>query len=60
MKTKDLKRRLTDLGWTLIREGGNHEVWGNGKGQQTAVPRHRETNELTAKAIIKNAENFPG
>lgn len=27
MKYNELKRKATELGWSLEREGGNHEIW---------------------------------
>lgn len=38
-----------------IREGGSHTVIRIGD-RQSAVPRHREINELTARAIIEHME----
>ena len=35
-----------------LREGGSHTVV-RVAGRQATVPRHREINELTAKAILK-------
>lgn len=55
MKTRDLKKKLEALGWRLLREGGNHEIWTNGEIEEQ-IPRHRETNERLAKKIIKTAE----
>ena len=54
VKKRDLEDKLKALGWWLLREGGNHEVWTNGL-QTQAIPRHREINEWTARAIIKFA-----
>jgi mRNA interferase HicA len=54
MKRRDLLRQLADLGWRLDRQGGAHEIWR--KGERTlAVPRHTEINELTARAILRDA-----
>ncbi len=58
MKKRDLEKELTQLGWWLKREGGNHEVWTNGKDTES-VPRHREINEILAKKIIQIAKNNP-
>ena len=58
MKQRDLVRQLRDLGWWFLREGGNHEIWTNGK-ETEAVPRHREINENTARGILKNAKRNP-
>ena len=60
MKRRDLEKELTICGWKLIRNGGNHDVWGNGKGEQEPVPRHREVSELLAKKIIRTAKAHPG
>ena len=58
MKNKDLKKILTSLGWYFLREGNAHEIWTNGK-DINAIPRHREINENTARAIIKAAATNP-
>lgn len=58
MKKKDLEKKLCEYGWWFSREGGNHEIWTNGK-KHEAVPRHREINEYTAKKILKIAEQNP-
>jgi mRNA interferase HicA len=55
MKQRDLKKALEALGWKFLREGGSHEVWTNGV-ETEAIPRHREVNEYTAKAIIRRAK----
>lgn len=55
MKRWDLEQRLRALGWTFLRQGGAHEIWGRGE-HSIAVPRHREINERTAQAIIRQAE----
>ena len=52
MKQKDLIKRPERNGWWKVREGANHIVYTNGKESET-IPRHRELNELLAKAIIK-------
>ena len=52
MKQKDLIKLLEKNGWWKEREGGNHIIYTNGKESET-IPRHRELNELLAKAIIK-------
>ncbi len=50
-----LEKELKKLGFTFLREGGSHEVWSNGT-KSVTIPRHREINEYTAKAIIKQAK----
>lgn len=52
MKRKDLVALLERNGWRLLRNGGNHDVYCKGKACET-VPRHREINEVLAKAIIR-------
>jgi conserved domain protein len=52
MKTKELIKLLEKNGWAFVRHGGNHDVYGKGK-EMEAVPRHSDTNEILAKAIIK-------
>ena len=56
MKARDLKKKLSELGWWLKREGANHEIWTNGEIEEP-IPRHREINERLAKKIIKTAES---
>ena len=52
MKRKDLINKLAQNGWYYLRDGGNHDIWTNGKYKES-IPRHREINELLAKDIIK-------
>jgi predicted RNA binding protein YcfA (HicA-like mRNA interferase family) len=40
----------------LIRHGGSHDIYRVGDVQVT-IPRHNEINEITAKAIIKEAKS---
>jgi len=54
MKRRDLESKLRQLGWQFIRHGGKHDVWSRGERELT-VPRHREINEYTAKAILRQA-----
>ena len=58
MKYKDLASKLKSHGWYLKREGGNHEIWTNGKIDRP-VPRHKEINKHTANGILKVAKNNP-
>jgi mRNA interferase HicA len=54
MKRKDLLRHLRNSGCCLLREGSSHSVWINPhNGQQSTLPRQREINDYTAKAITK-------
>ena len=52
MKQKDLINLFKRNGWWMVRQGSNHMVFTNGSETET-VPRHKEVNELLAKAIIK-------
>ena len=52
MKKKDLINILEKNGWTLVRHGGNHDVYSKGK-ETEVVPRHTEIDERLAKAIIR-------
>jgi mRNA interferase HicA len=55
MKRNDLVRRLRAQGWVLLREGGHHSVFTDGV-RAISVPRHKEINENTAKAVLKAAK----
>ena len=59
MKKRELERSLKSLGWRLLREGGNHEIWTNGK-ETEPVPRHREISEFLARKILRKAQTYPG
>lgn len=52
MKTKDLIKLLERNGWEFKRHGANHDVYVKGLERESIV-RHKETDELLAKAIIK-------
>ena len=54
MKKRELDRHLRSVGWWLLRQGANHEVWTNGE-LTTAMPRHREIQERLAEKIIRDA-----
>ncbi len=54
MKRLDLIRRLDEEGCVLVRQRGGHDIYRNVlTGVTQPVPRHREINELTARAIIR-------
>jgi len=58
MKRRDLIKILTEMGCVLARHGGNHDWYVNRKTKQSqAVPRHKEINELLAKAIIRKLKS---
>ncbi len=52
MKTKDLIKLLERNGGEFKRHGANHDVYVKGSERESIV-RHKETDELLAKAIIK-------
>jgi mRNA interferase HicA len=57
MKRIDLVRHLEASGCSLLREGGRHSVFVNrATGKASAVPRHREINEILARKICKDLE----
>jgi mRNA interferase HicA len=47
------------LRFELVREGGQHTLY-RLKGQNVVIPRHREINDITAKAIMKDLEDQVG
>lgn len=54
MKRVVLLRRLADEACVLDRSDGPHDVYRNIiTGKRAPVPRHREINEFTAKAILR-------
>ena len=52
MKRRELIQLLTNKGWWLDREGGNHSVFTDGKVKEY-IPRHNELKERLAMDIIK-------
>ena len=54
VKRKELERKLGHLGWHLLRHGGNHDIWTNGREEEPG-PRHPEINEDLARKILKKA-----
>ena len=60
MKRVDLLRHLSQHGCELLREGGRHSLYVNrATGKASAVPRHREINEILALKICKDLEVPP-
>jgi mRNA interferase HicA len=56
MKRTELLKKLAQIGrLELVREGANHTLY-RVNGNPVTIPRHREINELTAKAILKDAK----
>ncbi|MGQ0430979.1 MAG: hypothetical protein ACT452_01075 [Microthrixaceae bacterium] len=58
---KQLAKKARDAGttWEFVREGANHSVWSFG-GMLITIPRHNDINELTAKGILKDADEVAG
>ena len=55
MKLRDLIKKLESAGYRIDRDDGNHTVYEKKGERPVQVPRHREINENTAKAILKAA-----
>jgi mRNA interferase HicA len=56
-KRKDLIREMLDSGAELVREGGNHTIFRNGRtGTLIPVPRHHEIGEPLARKIVRDAK----
>jgi len=54
MKRRDLVRKLEHAGYRLDRTG-SHAIYEKEGCRPVQVPNHREINEYTAKAILKQA-----
>lgn len=55
MKRQDLIRHLETHGCEFLREGGSHTMYVNrDEGKASAIPRHREVNEILARKICKD------
>ena len=52
MKIRELIKLLEKNGWYIKRNGGNHDLYTNGK-QTEPIPRHPDINERLARSIIK-------
>ena len=55
MKRRDLIKKLESNGYRLDRDDGNQSIYEKQGCRPVQVPRHREINENTAKAILKAA-----
>ncbi|HCX89214.1 MAG: addiction module toxin, HicA family [Deltaproteobacteria bacterium CG_4_8_14_3_um_filter_43_13] len=54
MKRKELIKKISSAGCTLVRHGARHDLYRNQKtGKKQPVPRHDEIDENLAKHIIK-------
>lgn len=57
VKRRDLGRHLEHHGCKLFRKGGNQAIYINRTtDNSSAVPRHREINEVLVKKICKDLE----
>jgi mRNA interferase HicA len=54
VKRRDLIRYLTESGFHLLREGGNHSIYTNGT-KVVPVKRHQRIDRITANEICKQA-----
>ena len=52
MKQRVLVKRPENIGFEFERNGGNHDIYRRGAVIEK-IPRHKEINELLAKAILK-------
>ncbi len=52
MKQRELVQRLENGGFVFERHGAGHDVYVRGNQRET-VPRHKEVNEILARAILK-------
>jgi len=54
MKRLDFEKHLKNCGCKLLREGSNHSIYLNPEnGNQSAIPRHKEIDNLLCKNICK-------
>lgn len=54
MKRRDLIKKLEAAGYKLERDG-DHTIYEKENSRPVQVPKHREINENTARAILKAA-----
>ena len=54
VKRRDLIRYLEENGFYLLREGGKHAIYANGK-KVIPVKRHKQLDRITANEICKQA-----
>jgi predicted RNA binding protein YcfA (HicA-like mRNA interferase family) len=58
VKRRDLVQYLTENGFHLLREGGNHSIYTNGA-KTLPVKRHHALDRITANQICKQAGLLP-
>jgi len=57
MKRRDLVKHLEAHGCELLRQGGRHSVFVNrAAGRSSAVPRHKEINDVLARKICRDLQ----
>ena len=54
MNRRQFERHLRANGVRLLREGGNHSVWGFDNERSSPVPRHREIDYRLAQKICRD------
>lgn len=65
MKRRALIQRIRSaasargVAYMLVREGSRHEFWDVG-GIRISIPRHREINQWTAEAIMRDLDAVLG
>lgn len=52
MKQRALIKQLEELGFKFDRHGGNHDIYVRDNDIEK-IPRHKEINEILAKAILR-------
>ena len=52
MKRRDLIKLLEENGWYFKRQGGNHDIYTNGKDIEP-ISRQKDIKEAVANAIIR-------
>lgn len=52
MKQRELIKKLEAAGFEFLRHGGNHDVYVRDSDIEQ-IPRHKEINEMLAKAILR-------
>lgn len=55
MKRRDLIKKLEAAGYRKQRDDGDHTIYAKQGGRPIPIPRHRELNENTARAILRCA-----
>ena len=54
MNKLELLQKLKEIGAVFVRHGGKHDVYMQPKTcNESAIPRHDDIDEYTAKSIIK-------